>query len=138
MKVLSYNGYQGSVEYDDGELFIKLLHINDSVSTTCKSADEVEAEFHGLVDDYLETCAELGQEPDKPFKGSFNIRMSPELHREIVMKATAQGVSLNSWAVDAMQQKMDRETFEQNRMEKQTSSNTPSDVDVTSSDSKAA
>ena len=101
MTILSYKGYQGSIEYEDGQLVIQLLHIDDFVTTICNSAEDAEALFHELVDDYLATCAETGRAPDKPYKGSLNIRMSAELHRRAAMAATSVGRSLNAWIVSA-------------------------------------
>jgi predicted HicB family RNase H-like nuclease len=106
MTILSYKGYQVSIEYEDGQLVIQLLHINDFITTTCDSAGEAEAAFHELVDDYLATCEETGRAPDKPYKGSLNIRMLPELHRRAAMAATSAGVSLNAWIVRACEAAM--------------------------------
>lgn len=103
---LSYRGYQGTVEYEDGQLVIQLLHIGDFISTTCTSAAEVETAFHELVDDYLVTCEETGRPPDKPYKGSLNIRMQPSLHRRLAMAATAAEMSLNAWIVRACEAAM--------------------------------
>ncbi len=99
MTILNYKGYQGSIEFEDGHLVIQLLHIDDFITTTCESAAEAEQAFHDLVDDYLVTCEETGRPPNKPYKGSLNIRMQPELHRRAAMAAAAAGVSLNAWIV---------------------------------------
>ena len=101
MTILNYKGYQGSIEYEDRQLIIQLLHIDDFITTICDSAGQAEAAFHELVDDYLATCAETGRAPDRPYKGSLNIRMSPELHRRAAMAAASAGVSLNAWIVRA-------------------------------------
>jgi predicted HicB family RNase H-like nuclease len=101
MTILSYKGYRGSIEYEDGQLVIQLLHIYDFITTTCDAVGKAEEAFHELVDDYLATCEETGRLPDKPYKGSLNIRMPPELHRRIAMAATAAGVSLNAWIMRA-------------------------------------
>jgi predicted HicB family RNase H-like nuclease len=101
MTILNYRGYQGSVEYEDKQLVIQLLHIDDFITTVCDSAAQAEDAFHELVDDYLETCEETGQAPNKPYKGSLNVRMQPRLHRHLAMAATSAGVSLNAWIVRA-------------------------------------
>lgn len=106
MTTLTHRGYQGAVEYEDGTIVIQLLHIEDFITATCDSAKEVDAVFKELVDDYLATCAELGKEPNKPYKGSLNIRMEPEFHREIAMAAVSAGVSLNTWIVSALQRSL--------------------------------
>jgi predicted HicB family RNase H-like nuclease len=106
VSVLTYKGYQASVEYESGELLIQLLHIDDFVSTTCGVAAEVETAFRELVDDYLATCAETGRAPNKPYKGSLNIRMTRDQHREVAMAAATAGVSINAWIVGALTEKL--------------------------------
>jgi predicted HicB family RNase H-like nuclease len=103
MTIHNYRGYQGSIEYEDGQLVIQLLHIDDFITTTCNSAAEAEAKFHELIDDYLVTCEETGRPPSKPYKGSLNVRMPAELHRRLAMAASAEGISLNAWIVRSCQ-----------------------------------
>jgi len=55
------------------------------------------ADFHGAVDDYLELCAQQGKEPERAYKGSFNVRISPELHKQAVVAAMARNMTLNSF-----------------------------------------
>lgn len=106
MTVLAYKGYQGSVTWEDGLLAIRVLHIDDLVIDHCRDAAKVENTFHALVDEYIETCSELDREPEKPFKGSFNVRISPDLHRLAAMAATSAGISLNAWITDAVHEKL--------------------------------
>lgn len=56
----------------------------------------VEEEFHAAVDDYLEFCKEVGKEPDKEYKGTFNIRISPDLHKRLAIVAMQNGDTLNA------------------------------------------
>src|SRR4051812_47781039 len=109
MTTLRYKDYQGSVEFEDGSLVIQVLHINDIVTTSVDRADAAQATFEELVDDYLATCKELGKEPNKPFKGSFNVRVSPELHRQIAMAAADLGQTMNSWVEKALETRMERQ-----------------------------
>ncbi len=102
MTILTYKGYQGSVVFEDNSIVIRVLHIDDSISTSCNVASEVESAFHDLVDDYIETCEELGRSPQKPYKGSLNVRLSPELHREMAMAASRHGLSINGFIVEAI------------------------------------
>lgn len=106
MTILAYKGYQASVDYEDGYLVIQLLHIDDFISTICDDARGVKKAFHTLVDEYLESCRQLGREPKKPYKGSLNVRMPPELHRRTAMAASLADVSLNAWIVTACQEKL--------------------------------
>jgi predicted HicB family RNase H-like nuclease len=115
MKTLTYKGYQASVEYEDGQLIIQLLHIDDFITATCDSAAQVEDTLHELVDDYIATCEETGRPANKPYKGSLNIRMTADLHRCAAMAAVSAGVSLNAWIVRACEFVLRCETSQERR-----------------------
>jgi predicted HicB family RNase H-like nuclease len=95
--VLEYSGYSGSIEVstEDRCLFGKILFINDLVTYEAETITDLEAEFIAAVDDYILTCKEIGKNPQRPFKGSFNIRISPELHRNAALEAYKENISLN-------------------------------------------
>lgn len=99
MNTMKYKNYIGSaeVDFDDNILHGKLLHIKDLVTYEATSPEALETEFRAAVDDYLADCKDMGVEPDTPFKGQFNVRVSPELHRELSICARAQNVSLNEY-----------------------------------------
>ena len=61
------------------------------------------AAFEEAVDDYLEFCKETGKQPEKPFKGSFNLRLDPELHKLLVSNAMNEGKTLNTFVKDLLQ-----------------------------------
>ena len=95
---MEYNGYVGSVEFSekDGVFFGKVMGIRALISYEGTTAQELVEDFHGAVDDYLALCESEGKEPEKAYKGSFNVRISPELHKRAVISAAAQNISLNS------------------------------------------
>jgi predicted HicB family RNase H-like nuclease len=109
MSVLRYKDYQGSVDFEDDRLIIRILHIDDFITTEIDSASKAQAAFAELVDDYLGTCAELGKEPCKPFKGSFNIRVTPELHRQVAMAAAEVDESMNAWIAKALEARVEHQ-----------------------------
>lgn len=97
MNALSYKGYVGSAELsaEDGVFFGKIRFIRDLVSYEAETAKGLVEAFETAVEDYLADCAASGREPDVPFKGSFNVRIGPSLHRRLAMAALDRGVSLN-------------------------------------------
>ena len=97
MNTIRYKGYEGSIEVDVERQVCrgKILFIDDLVTYEAKSIDQIQTEFQLAVDDYLETCKALGRNPQKTFKGSFNVRMSPELHRKAAILAFHENLSLN-------------------------------------------
>ncbi|MEI7867997.1 MAG: type II toxin-antitoxin system HicB family antitoxin [Candidatus Methylumidiphilus sp.] len=64
-----YKGYFGSEEVNvvDNILYGKLLFINDIVTYVADSPEKLKVAFEEAVDDYLQTCAELGDEPNAPY-----------------------------------------------------------------------
>lgn len=95
---LEYKGYQGTAEisFADNVIHGKILHILDLVTYEANSIENLKKEFEEAVDDYLETCKEEGVSPDKPYSGTFNVRLTPELHRNLAIAASRQGKSLNN------------------------------------------
>jgi len=96
-KFFEYKGYYGSCEIcmDSKELFGKVLFIRDLITYAADTISELENEFRESVDDYLETCAELGKSPDKTLSGSFNVRLGSNLHKKIALEAISENVSQN-------------------------------------------
>lgn len=100
-----YKGYLGSADFDfeSGVLHGKILFIQDTVIYEGQTLQELEQNFQQAVDEYLATCAELNRDPQKPFSGTFNVRVSTQLHQQAAHRAVSQGVSLNELVSDAME-----------------------------------
>ncbi len=103
---MEYQGYVGSVEFsaEDCVLYGKVQGIRSLISYEGSTAAELVEDFHGAVDAYLAMCQEQGVEPEKAYKGSFNVRVSPQLHQAIAVQALARQMSLNSVVEAALQQ----------------------------------
>jgi predicted HicB family RNase H-like nuclease len=103
--VLHYKGYMGSVRFSaEDEVFHgKIEGIDDLISFEGKSVVEIKKAFQEAVDDYLEFCKEIGKEPEKSYKGSFNVRIPAELHRKAIESASMMGVSLNQLVQKAIE-----------------------------------
>lgn len=104
-----YKDYQGTVELsiECGKLFGKIAFIQDRVTYNAYTVPQLEKEFKISVDGYLDGCAKLDKSPDKPFKGSFNVRPGPDLHRLASLHAKG---SLNAFVIDAMRGKLERDS----------------------------
>lgn len=107
MTYLKYKGYLGTIEpdLDSGELFGKVAFIKDLITYEATTLKELEAAFYESVDEYLSSCEAVGKKPDVPFKGTFNVRITPELHREA---AVASASSLNAFVSQAIKEKLER------------------------------
>lgn len=102
--MMTYKGYCGSVHYDDDEqiFFGKIEFIRALASYEATGAKKLRKAFEEAVNDYLELCREQGIEPEQPFKGSFNVRVGPDLHRRAAIAAKRLNTSLNKFIADAL------------------------------------
>ncbi len=103
-KTLEYKGFQGSVDFDTQSdvMHGKILHINDLISYEADAFKDLRLAFEEAVDDYLETCKELNLEPEKPFSGSFNVRVGIRLHKELARYAARKDISINEVVKEAV------------------------------------
>jgi predicted HicB family RNase H-like nuclease len=97
--MLHYKGYAGQIEIDteSGILFGRVLDIRDVVTFKGETVNEAKQAFEDSVDDYLEFCQSLGQEPNKPFSGKLPFRTTPERHHKIFITASKAQKSINAW-----------------------------------------
>jgi predicted HicB family RNase H-like nuclease len=104
MNTMSYGGYSAIIEFDDedGIFFGKLAGIRDGVSFHADTVAELRIAFREAVDDYIETCAKLGQTPQKPYSGNLMLRIDPVVHSKAALAAELAGKSLNQWSEEAL------------------------------------
>jgi predicted HicB family RNase H-like nuclease len=117
MKNLEYKGYTGSIEYskEDGLLFGKVLGIKALISYEGATGKKLEADFIAALDSYLADCKQDRVAPEKPFKGSFNVRISPKLHRKAALLAMEENTSLNSFVAESIRERIIKESGNQNK-----------------------
>ncbi len=103
--MMEYKNYYGSVHFDeeDNIFYGKVEFIKALASYEAATARKFRKSFENAVDDYLELCRERNVEPEKPFKGSFNVRLLPELHRRAVLAAKRKGFTLNRFVAEALE-----------------------------------
>lgn len=105
---LKYKSYTGVVHFNsaDKTFFGKIIGINDLITFEGKTVEKLITAFHEAVEDYLSICLAQGKEPEKEYKGTFNIRVLPDLHKKAVRKATALGISLNQLVAQAIKKEL--------------------------------
>ena len=100
--VLKYKNYLGSVEYNLTEKYLygKILFIDDLIMYEGNTIEELESSFKEMVDEYLETCKELGKVPQKAYSGSFNVRTGATIHQALAEIAELENISLNKLIIN--------------------------------------
>jgi predicted HicB family RNase H-like nuclease len=102
--MMTYKGYAARIEYDDedGIFTGRVAGLKDGVGFHASTVDELRQAFEEAVDDYIETCAKIGKQPEKAFSGQVMFRISQDTHRRAAIAAELAGKSLNQWAEDVM------------------------------------
>jgi predicted HicB family RNase H-like nuclease len=102
--MMTHRGYYGSVGYDDEDriFYGKIEFIRALVSYEGTDVTSLRKAFEEAVEDYLEMCRTRREEPEKPLKGSFNVRIGPELHRKLALAAVRKRVSLNKYIAEIL------------------------------------
>jgi predicted HicB family RNase H-like nuclease len=104
---MNHKGYwAGPIAFDadDGVFSGTVAGIRDVVHFEGTTADELRQAFRDSVDDYLAMCREYGRDPQTPCSGKVALRMSPELHHRTAMRAEADGMSLNAWIAQQLEE----------------------------------
>ena len=104
--LMEHRGYFGTVEFSSANqiLFGKVLGISGLISYEGDSLKDLKKSFKEAVDDYLYMCSEENIEPQRAYRGKFNVRVSPELHKSLALYSAAQGQTLNSVVEEAIRQ----------------------------------
>lgn len=102
--MIEYKGYTGVIEFDPSidAFHGRVIGLQDVVTFEGQSLDELRREMAESVEDYLEFCAEVGKDPERPYRGEFLVRTTPEVHRAAATEAEASGLSLNAWVEAAI------------------------------------
>lgn len=102
--MIEYKGYTGVFEFDASidAFHGHIVGLRDVVTFQGRSLDELRTEMAESVEDYLEACGKVGKEPERPYRGEFLVRTTPELHRAAAIRAEASGMSLNAWVENTL------------------------------------
>ena len=88
---------------EDEMFFGRVLGIRSLISYEGDNAKDLIADFHNSVDEYLKWCEDEGRKPEKAYKGSFNIRISPKLHKQLVICAMSHDMTLNGYIQEILE-----------------------------------
>ena len=104
--VMRHKGYSAAIRYseEDGVFVGRILGINDVVNFHGSSVAEIRKQFAVALDSYLSDCEEMGKEPERPYSGKLNLRLTPEVHKIIAYEAETTGQSINDVIVSALHQ----------------------------------
>lgn len=106
MNMMKFDDYRAVIQYDSEiDMFRgEFIGLNGGADFYAKDIDGLRREGQTSLKVFLDMCKEDGVEPCKKYSGRFNLRVRPQLHAEIVARATAAGKSLNQWVAELLDQ----------------------------------
>ena len=110
--VLTYKGFIGSVHFNskDRVFFGKVEGINDLITFEGTSVDELENGFKYMIEEHIKDCAAEGIPVEKSYKGSFNVRLAPGVHKKAAKLALMKGITLNQLVQRAINREIEIES----------------------------
>ncbi|MDR0810952.1 MAG: type II toxin-antitoxin system HicB family antitoxin [Paludibacter sp.] len=104
--ILTYKGFFGSVHFstEDDVFYGKIEGINDLITFEGSSVQELKDAFQYVVNEHITDCEKENVFPEKSYKGSLNVRLTPDLHRRAAMSARLHGRTLNTFVREAIEQ----------------------------------
>jgi len=107
--ILTYKGFVGSVHFsaDDNVFFGKLEGINDLVTFEGETVQELKTAFYCMVDEHIKDCEVENVPVEKSYRGNFNVRLSPDLHRKAAISARVRGITLNTFVKESIENRLE-------------------------------
>ena len=104
--MITYKGYAGLIDYDSsaGVFGGRVMNANVLISFEGRTAAELRRSFENVVDLYLAECRAAGKPPEKPYNGTIVVRVGPELHRRVALKAATARKSMNKYITSLLRQ----------------------------------
>jgi predicted HicB family RNase H-like nuclease len=101
---IKYKDHLGSVRFsaEDRVFYGKIEGINDLVTYEGSSVDELMSAFQEAVEEYIVLCNMQDKPVEKSYKGTFNVRIAPELHKQASITSASLGLSLNQLVEEAI------------------------------------
>lgn len=105
MKGMNYKNYVAKIEFDpEDHIFVgHIIGIHDVVGFHGESVEDIETAFREAVDNYLDACNKLGQEPNKPYSGNLMLQIPAKIHAAVAAAAEVSGKSINQWAATVLE-----------------------------------
>ena len=106
--MMEYKGYIGDVQFDsEAHIFHgEVINTKDVITFQGETVSELENAFKDSIDDFISWCKKDGVNPERPYSGKFNLRISPELHKQIAITAKKMKLSINRFVEKAVRDEL--------------------------------
>lgn len=103
--VMEIEGFHAVISFDPDINFFRgeFIDLNGGADFYAADVESLRREGETSLKVFLDMCREDGMEPRRQFSGRFNLRVPPELHRDLVAAAAAEKKSLNAWTIEQLE-----------------------------------
>ena len=100
--LMNFDGYKALITYDpEIEMFRgEFVNLNGGADFYATNVEDLHKEGKISLDVFLDMCKKDGVSPKKNFSGKFNVRVSPNLHEDLVALAAAESKSINNYLIN--------------------------------------
>ena len=113
--MMEYKGYIATIGYDDSTDLLYGHVINAAsypiVNFMASDVEGLKREFQMSIEVYLAACDEDGIDPAKPFPGKLELPLYYELYERIALAAASDGLDVDEWVIDAIEEKLTGNRF---------------------------
>jgi len=104
------NSYKAIITYDpEIEMFRgEFINLNGGADFYAPDVKGLHKEGLASLTMFLKMCEDDGVDPQKNYSGKFNVRLSPDLHANLVVAAACEGKSINQWVVENLSESIER------------------------------
>ncbi len=104
INVMQIGGFDAVINYDpEIDMFRgEFVNLNGGADFYASDVAGLQQEGKLSLDVFLKMCAEDGVAPRKSYSGKFNVRIPPELHEHLVLKAASAGKSINQLVIESI------------------------------------
>ena len=105
MTTMTHDGYLATIELDEeaGLFHGEVINTRDVLTFQGRTPEELKTAFAETIADYIDWCRERGKSPERPFSGTFSVRVKPEVHRRAAAAAAREGKSLNGLVAEVLE-----------------------------------
>jgi predicted HicB family RNase H-like nuclease len=103
--MLSHEDYIATIEVDAeaGIFHGRVINTRTVLTFHGRTVEELKDAFAETIAAYEDWCKERGKEPERPYSGSFTLRVPPELHKRIAHAAASAGKSINGFIRETLE-----------------------------------
>jgi predicted HicB family RNase H-like nuclease len=100
INIMQIDGYKAVISFDPEINMFRgeFVELNGGADFYSDTVEGLLQEGKTSLRVFLDVCREKGIEPLAKKSGRFVLRLNPEVHQKAVIKAKAEGKSLNEWA----------------------------------------